>query len=161
MNQCIRGDHDRAQTSNVSSASKLSSECLVTYLCVLSASKYFMMSKLLRKCSQRHPRVQCISDAFWECFKEPRVPLLWCLRRKTTPVSSSLCLPLLLYPGFHVILCPFPEGLNLQGSKHFVWGWSGSMNGYCTVSIVLLWCAIVEMPPERDGRKLALLLTAN
>lgn len=89
-NRHIRGDRDRAQTPNVSSASKLSSECLVTYLCVLSAPKYFMMSKLLRKCSQRHPRVQCRSDAFWECFKEPRVPLQWCLRRKTTPVSSSL-----------------------------------------------------------------------
>lgn len=81
---------DRAQTSNVSSTSKLSSECLVTYLCVLSAPEYFMMSKLLRKCSQRHPRVQCVSDDFWEHFKEPQVPLQWCLRRKMTPVSSSL-----------------------------------------------------------------------
>lgn len=91
-NRRIRGECDRAQTLNLSSASKLSSECLVTYLCVLSAPEYFMMSKLLRKCSQRHPRVQFISDAFWERFKEPRVPLQWCLRRKTTPVSSSLSL---------------------------------------------------------------------
>lgn len=116
-NRRIRGDRDRAQTPNVSSASKLSSECLVTYLCVLSAPKYFMMSKLLRNCSQRHPRVQCRSDAFGNALKSP---LQVSEEEDDTSLLFPFSLPLLLFPGFHLILCPFPEELNLQGLKHFV-----------------------------------------
>lgn len=71
-----------------------------------------------------------------------------------TVVSS---LSLVLFPGFHPILCPFPEELNLKDLKNFIWGWSGSMNGYCAVSIVLLQSAvqrfIVEMPPEREAEE--------
>lgn len=112
-----------------------------------------MMSKLLRKCSQRHPRVQCISDAFWERFKVPQVPLLWCLRRKTTlvsPLSLSLSRSLSKLSPHSL---PIPRRIKPQGFKHFIWGWSGSMNGYCAVSIPPCDAFIVEMPPEREAEE--------